>query len=181
MGKRGGQRDHGTGLTGRNRENHPRRVSARELSRKVLELRLTGLSFEKIGQALVNDPDIGRPVSTTTVKKAFARAMIVQRAQLEAAADEVRAIELARLDHMLARLWPAVNKGDEKSIDRAIKIGERRAKLLGLDAPAKVAPVNPAGDKPYQPHDVSPAQIAERVLELVERAKTRRASGHAPT
>lgn len=35
------------------------------------------------------------------------------------------------------------------AIDRAIKVMERRARLLGLDAPTKVAPTNPDGDKPY--------------------------------
>ena len=33
------------------------------------------------------------------------------------------------------------------AIDRILKIEERRAKLLGLDAPAKTALTNPAGDK----------------------------------
>lgn len=35
------------------------------------------------------------------------------------------------------------------AIDRAVKLMERRAKLLGLDAPTKVAPTNPNGDKAY--------------------------------
>ena len=35
------------------------------------------------------------------------------------------------------------------AIDRVLKIMERRAKLLGLDAPAKTALTNPSGDKPW--------------------------------
>ena len=35
------------------------------------------------------------------------------------------------------------------AVDRAVKLMERRAKLLGLDAPTKVAPTNPNGDQPY--------------------------------
>lgn len=35
------------------------------------------------------------------------------------------------------------------AIDRAIKLMERRARLLGLDAPTKMAPTTPDGDKPY--------------------------------
>lgn len=34
------------------------------------------------------------------------------------------------------------------AIDRLLKIQERRAKLMGLDKPTKVASTNPAGDKP---------------------------------
>ena len=36
-------------------------------------------------------------------------------------------------------LWPSgrrVQAGDEKAVDRALKIMERRARLLGLDAPS---------------------------------------------
>lgn len=38
---------------------------------------------------------------------------------------------------MIGVLWPRVLKGDYLAMDRAIKLMERRAKLLGLDAPTK--------------------------------------------
>jgi len=47
------------------------------------------------------------------------------------------ALELERLDVMLLALWRRVQNGDERAIDRALKIEERRAKLLGLDAPIR--------------------------------------------
>ena len=37
------------------------------------------------------------------------------------------------------------------AIDRLLKIQERRAKLMGLDKPTKVASTNPNGDKPSGP------------------------------
>lgn len=52
-------------------------------------------------------------------------------------ADAVISMELERLDAMLRALWPKVEKGDTAAIDRVIKIQDRRAKYLGLDAPTK--------------------------------------------
>lgn len=54
--------------------------------------------------------------------------------------EEVRALvelESQRLDEAHKALWPKAIRGHLPSIDRVIKIMERRAKLLGLDAPAR--------------------------------------------
>ena len=59
------------------------------------------------------------------------------KATLREPADEVRDLEVARLDAMLLPLWRRVQQGDERAVDRALKIMERRARLLGLDAPSK--------------------------------------------
>lgn len=50
---------------------------------------------------------------------------------------------------------------------------DRRCKLLGLDAPSKIAPTNPEGNKPYEPA-LSERVIARRVTALLERARARR-------
>jgi predicted transcriptional regulator len=44
-------------------------------------------------------------------------------------------LEVDRLDVMLKAVWPGVQAGDLGSIDRAVKLLERRSKMLGLDAP----------------------------------------------
>lgn len=49
-------------------------------------------------------------------------------------ANSVRALELERLDSYLLVIARDVQKGDLAAIDRALKISERRAKLLGIDA-----------------------------------------------
>lgn len=86
----------------------------------------------------------------------------VQRAMLDAVrepAEEVRAIELARLDQLLLHAWAVlerrhvtVSNGEVvhldgeplrddgpvlAAIDRILKIQDRRAKYLGLDAPTR--------------------------------------------
>lgn len=48
-----------------------------------------------------------------------------------------RALELAKLDEMEIKVSSNARAGHEGAIDRALRIMERRAKILGLDAPAK--------------------------------------------
>lgn len=51
-------------------------------------------------------------------------------------------IELDRLDGLLRAVQPGVEAGDLASVDRALKIMERRSKLLGLDQPEVRAQIN---------------------------------------
>ena len=46
---------------------------------------------------------------------------------------EVAEIELARLDDLLGAVWEKAKAGSLESIDRALKIMDRRARMLGLD------------------------------------------------
>ena len=48
--------------------------------------------------------------------------------------DELRALEVARLDAMQAALWPQVEAGDTRASMTVIRIIDRRCRLLGLDA-----------------------------------------------
>jgi hypothetical protein len=51
----------------------------------------------------------------------------------DGATAEMVAMEEERLDYYLLALDPQIKTGDTKAITAALKIGERRAKLLGLD------------------------------------------------
>ena len=55
-----------------------------------------------------------------------------RRAQESHLEEVAIALELDRLDAMLAGLWAAATSGDCAAVDRVLKIGERRDKLLGL-------------------------------------------------
>jgi predicted transcriptional regulator len=69
-------------------------------------------------------------------------------------AERVRGQEVKRLDRMIEALWAraqtfASEDAAElqlKTIDRVIKIQERRAKMLGLDAPERVEHSGDVGD-----------------------------------
>src|SRR5262249_7331072 len=85
------------------------------------------------------------------------------------AAGQVRALELSRLDELHRALWPLGLRGDLQAIDRLLKIAERRARLLGLDAPTKGAGVSREGDTPYQPQGAPPQAIDSGYCEAVAR------------
>lgn len=114
-------------------------VKARKVENqaRALELRRAGLGFEAIGAQL-------------GIKKSQAHRLVVSglaeaRAQVAASADELRSEELSRLDGMLMGLWPRARKGEVAAVDRVLKISERRAKLLGLDAPERKQLEGPGG------------------------------------
>jgi hypothetical protein len=50
-------------------------------------------------------------------------------------AHEVREVEIQRIDKMLQGIWGAAEDGDPDAIATVLKLMERRAKMLGLDAP----------------------------------------------
>ena len=52
--------------------------------------------------------------------------------------EAVRQLELKRLDQMQFPIWPSVIAGDQGAIGTALRIQERRASLLGLDAPKQI-------------------------------------------
>jgi hypothetical protein len=57
------------------------------------------------------------------------------REEASEVAEDVRQLELERLDAMVRILAPKVKRADLGAIQTVLKIMERRAKLLGLDAP----------------------------------------------
>ena len=105
-----------------------RRIEAVERQRKALELRKAGHGYQAIADSLGYDGPSG----------AYQAIRSALKKTLQEPADEVRALELTRLDHMLKNIWQAVSRGEYLAIDRALKIMARRAEYLGLDAPAKI-------------------------------------------
>jgi hypothetical protein len=51
---------------------------------------------------------------------------------IQESAAQVLELELQRLDRLLMGIWPEAITGDHQAIDRALKIEDMRAKLLGL-------------------------------------------------
>lgn len=105
-----------------------RMLAAHERARQALELRKAGVSITVIAQQLGY-------TNASGAYKAVERAIL---AVLREPAEAVIELELARLDEMLFSIWPRVRAGDVLAVDRALRIMERRAKYLGLDAPKRV-------------------------------------------
>lgn len=96
---------------------------------KVLELRRAGLTWQRIAE------QVGY-ADHTGAYSAYKRA--IKRTQQQPA-DELREAEIDRLDRLQLAIWPKAMNGDNTSITTILRIMERRAKLLGLDMPVKIA------------------------------------------
>ncbi len=99
-----------------------------EKQRQALELRKAGATFDQIAKAL----GYANAGGAYKVVQAGLRAVVQQPA------DEVRQLEVERLDAMLRALWPDAMAGKWLAIDRCLGIMDRRARLLGLDAPLRI-------------------------------------------
>lgn len=95
--------------------------------RQVLELRLSGVTFEMIAKK------VGF-ASAGACYNAYKRALI---RTLQEPADAVREAEVARLDRLMQSVWVSALRGDVRSVDAVLRIMDRRARYLGLDAPTK--------------------------------------------
>lgn len=119
------------------------RVAARSAARRktALELRVEGLTLEAIGAKLgVSKQRAHQILAGELAEVATARKGLAEH-QLEA--------ELAAIDFVLRGMAPKVAKGDAKAGATYLRAMERRAKLLGLDAPTKTDLTS--GGKPITP------------------------------
>lgn len=105
----------------------PARIHITERERDALELRKGGMTFERIADQLGYADRSGawRAVNTAL------------SATLQEPADELRRMEAERLNDLLLAMWPKALSGSTWHVDRCLSIMDRRAKLLGLDAPTR--------------------------------------------
>ena len=107
-----------------------RRIRTTEKTLKALELRKRGMNYTQIGEKL----GCARNTACRYVLSELEN--LADKCREEAV--HVRDLELQRLDALYLKAWEAVEEGDLPSIDRCLRVQERRAKLLGLDAAEKV-------------------------------------------
>jgi len=123
-----------------------------ERDQQILDLRMRGMAYRDIARVMrgrgyrVNKSNVGNIIN--------ARLDELREKGSETAAN-IREMEVRRLDAQLASLWnkalgdPANDVGpDLAAHDRLLRLADRRAKLLGLDAPTKTAATDPTGEKP---------------------------------
>jgi hypothetical protein len=127
-----------------------RRVDAAERRRKALQLRLAGASFDQIARTRTSETD-QRPMysSRKRAHEAVQTALKEIAEESRGSAEELRTLELARLEAMQMAVWPSTRPSKQvncdncghvmwrepvlEAMDRVLKIMERRAKYLGLD------------------------------------------------
>ncbi len=114
-----------------------RRSTTAEREVKAFELRKEGWTYRDIGAEL----GISGPAAFKLVTKVLRRHADLLREDVPTQLE----MELARLDAIWRSIWPGVQDGDLQAVDRALKVGVRRARLLGLDR--KPSGEDPAGEK----------------------------------
>lgn len=113
----------------------------------ALRMREQGLSYDEIAKQLKYAGKAG-------AYQAVKRRLTELRAQCMEAAEDVRALELSRLDRMLSALTKKAEAGDVQAVDRVLRIMERRTAYEGLDVPKQLH-----------------VELERNVLALLERVK----------
>lgn len=112
----------------RNEATNPERVKATlETQTKAAQLRASGATFREIGTALGID-------------HTWARRLVLRALDTAAYenADLMRTQEGERLDRLQRAVWVAACGGDIRAVNAVLRIMDRRARLFGLDVPARV-------------------------------------------
>ncbi len=94
----------------------------------ALQLRLEGMTYTDIAESM--------SMSVSTVH-GYVKDSI--SAITKEDAEALRDVEVARLDALQHAVWDRALDGELKAVDTALKIIDRRIRLLGLDMPQQVA------------------------------------------
>jgi hypothetical protein len=112
-------------------------IKSRQQMILAMELRAAGATFEQIGKSL--DPSVSRQRAWRIVKNALDELI----GECQETAERIRQVELMRLDRYRLALDP--HKNNPRVVDTLLRISERYAKLLGLDAPQRIEASGPDG------------------------------------
>jgi len=104
------------------------RIETAERERKALELRKAGATFDQIAEQCGYADKSG---AFYAIKRALSDIV-------PPAVEELRTLDSERLDRLLLSVWKQALDGDLKAVDRALRILDQRARLLGLNAPVQV-------------------------------------------
>jgi len=130
----------------------------------VFDLRRAGVQYREIADRAITKFGVDRlPQGWNGLYacKDIGRELERLRTEINESAQDLRQIEDERLNDILVSLWPQAMRGHLGAIDRVLRIMDRRAKLWGLDAPNKIAPTDPTGEREYQPLDLENLTDAE--------------------
>lgn len=114
-----------------------RRLQAQERVNRALELRKAGATFQAIAEQC----------GYKNAQRAHQAVTKAIRDLPREAAEDVRQIEVERLDRLMLGAWDRARRGDIEAGNYVLRIMKRRADLLGLDTtPARAEPEPPEFD-----------------------------------
>lgn len=136
----------------------PAAIRAAKIEADALLMRQQGYDYEAIADAL--------SLTIAQVSKAVRRGLARYRKEAQESARNIVELEVSRLDYLLQQALSHVRAGDLDAIYAALKVQERRSKLLGLDGAFKVEP------KKQAPVDLKnlPTEDLEVLSDIFERA-----------
>ncbi|WP_367324812.1 hypothetical protein [Streptomyces sp. HUAS ZL42] len=140
-------------------QTHPNNAKIAAEQAQCLQLRLEGKSFRAIAD-----------ITGIALSTVYARVEDAIALEVNPKAEQLRAIECQRLDTYLEKLKPRIDKGDDKAIGVAIRISERRSKLLGLDMPQRI-------EATVETHELTQQDI--ELQQLISEAKAKNAAVEA--
>lgn len=160
-------------------EPHGRPIGEKEMRAmrmaQALDLRVAGLNYREIGQRL----GVGVRTAFYDVQTALSYLARFQMVK----AEEMRTMEVARLDFMQSAIWDQIKKGDLFAVQAGLRIVDIRAKLTGLyqgagDGGAST-PEALAQQRPFS--NMTAEDIKERRMKLLMRAAEETTNGHDPS
>ena len=98
---------------------------------EALDLRIAGATYRQIAAQM----GINLQVAYAAVQGALGELDALTKEK----AERHRDLELRRLERATLGLWTKVQAGDERAILAWVRCADRKAKLLGLDAPTEIA------------------------------------------
>lgn len=106
-----------------------RKIEAAKKRADALALRKTGMTYREIAEQVGYK---NRHICCRNVRAEL------RRIPKEEAA-ELRQLEMERLDALTEAVWKIAMDGDLKAVETALKLMERRSRMLGLDSPHKIS------------------------------------------
>lgn len=104
-------------------------ITAEQRTARAIELRLRNYTLQQIADEVgYSDP--------SSAFKAIMRGLAAELP--EAQRDQLRRLEVAKLNDVERITWPDALAGDDRARNTILRCIDRRAKLLGLDAPQQV-------------------------------------------
>lgn len=147
-------------------------ITVEEFRLRALDLRREGKNFRQIAAQLAAE---GGPTSLSRAYDLVVEALNDLRTQCKEAAQDIRDIEIQRCDSMIEVLWLRLNatgagenakrpisaRTAARLVDSILRIQDRKARYLGLDAPKRIE-ASGANGAPLLP---TPTSIAIQLVE----------------
>ena len=135
------------------------KIGAREkhsqYAAEALALRIAGGTYKQIGERL--------HIHASNAYRAVQEELASLDAIKAERAERLRDLEVERCERLVLGLWTNATRGDDKSVHAVLRVMERKAKLLGIDAPTQVE--NVTRPRPLVVELVTDTEAHDRVSE----------------